>query len=71
MPAGFRRYHVDKNLRNVCHSVVTYIRFSYVNDHEDIFLKPTGSILLENTLNLRPITLQLIPCYTPKMAIVS
>jgi len=49
---------------------LTYV-FSYVNDHEDIFLKPTGSILLENTLNLRPITLQLIPCYTPKMAIVS
>ena len=42
-----------------------------VNDHIDISLNKLIQFYLNNTLNLRPLTPQIIPCYTHKMAIVS
>ena len=41
------------------------------NDHTDIFINQPIECYLNNTINFRPFTPRIMPCYTHKMAIVS
>ena len=65
MPSGFRRHLVGKTLINsVFHGDID-------SDHTVIFINQRIECNLNNTINLRPSTQHIMPCYTHKMAIVS
>ena len=69
MPAGFRRHLVGKTPRNVCHCRLNALCWQ-VNDHTDIFVNERIEFCLNSTINLRPLTPHIMPCYTHKMAVV-
>jgi len=72
MPAGFRRHLVGKTLVNVFHCDVAENTLCWqASDHTDIFINQRIECYLNNTINLRPLTPHIMPCYTHKMAIVS
>ena len=67
MLAGFRGHLAGKILTNV----FTVVSLKYAGDHTDIFINQRIKRHLNNTINLRPLTPHIIPCYTHKMAIIS
>jgi len=69
MLAGFRRHLVGKTLINVFHWDIAEIRF--VGKRTDIFINQRIECYLNNTINVRPLTPHVMPCYTHKVAIVS
>ena len=69
MPAGLRRHLVGETLINVFHCDLAEIRS--VGEQTDIFKKQRAEFYLNNTINPRPLTPQITPSYTHKMAIVS
>ena len=72
MPAIFRRHLVGKTVRNVFHCDIAGIRFvGKFSDHTDIFINRRIELYLSNTINLRPLTLHIMPCYTHKTAVVT
>ena len=72
IPAGFRRHLVGKTLINVSHCDIAEIRFVWqASDHTDIFINQRIECYLNNTINPRPLTPRILPCYPHKMAIVS
>jgi len=73
MPAGFRRHLVGKTLINVfiVISLENTLRFvDKVVNHTDVFVNQRIECYLNNTINLRPLTPHIMPCYTHKMTIV-
>jgi len=72
MPAGFRRHLVGKTSQKCLLLVydLNTLRWQ-VDDHTDIVINQRIELYLNNTVNLRPLTPHVIPCYTHKMAIVS
>jgi len=62
----------SKTLIHVFHCDSAEIRFVWQDsDHTDIFINQRIECYLNNTINLRPLTPHITPCYTHKMAIVS
>jgi len=71
MPAGFRRHLVGKTLINVFPSDIAEIRFvGKLMSIQTFFINQRIECYLNNTINLRPLTPHIMPCYTHKMAIV-
>ena len=69
MPAGFCCHLVGKTLRNVHHCDIAYIHYWQFSDHMDIFINQQIEFYFNNTINLCPLTLHIMPCYAHKMAI--
>jgi len=71
MPAGFRRHLVHKTLRHDFHCDIAETRFvSRLIIIKDILINRQIECYLNNMINLRPLTLHIMPSYTHKMAIV-
>jgi len=71
MPSGFRRHLVGKTLTNIFHCDIAEIHFAGKLVITDIFINQRIECYSNNTINLRPVTPRIMPCYTHKMAIVS
>jgi len=71
MLAGFRRHLVGKT--DKCFSL--WCRWNTLcwqtSNHTDIFINQRIKCYLNSTINVRPLTPNIMPCYTHKMTIVS
>jgi len=68
LPAGFRRHLVGKTLGNVFHCDTAEIGFVglLVIMVTDIFINQRIECYVNNTINLRPLTPHIMPCYPTK-----
>jgi len=65
MPAGFRRHLVHKTLRHDFHCDIAETRFvSRLIIIKDILVNRQIECYLNNMINLRPLTLHIMPSYT-------